>query len=106
MKTPDIFGQPCNPIRLPGRNSPIRQPMAPTVTEKFTAQQLRQAALKWQLVALHAQAQAIAAIAQEHRIVIDDLGADSLCARANDIILTAQDIQDKVHKRDLASTLQ
>lgn len=54
-----------------------------------TPKALRESALHWQLLALGAQAKAIAAIAAEHHISLDDLGPENLLERAQDIVKTA-----------------
>jgi hypothetical protein len=53
-----------------------------------TPQALRASALKWQLMALAAQAKAIKAIAQEHQINLSDLAPETFVGRAEDLVRT------------------
>jgi hypothetical protein len=54
-----------------------------------TAKALRQSALKWQLLALSAQAKAIEAIAQEHHISLKEIQFESLVQQTEDLVKTA-----------------
>ena len=56
-------------------------------------QELRQSALKWQLLALQAQLKAIQAIATEHHINLQDLNPDGLVSRVESMIKSARDFE-------------
>jgi hypothetical protein len=57
-----------------------------------TAKALRQSALKWQLLALEAQAKAIEAIAAEHHISLSDLEFETLVDRTRDLVTSANEL--------------
>lgn len=54
-----------------------------------TAKALRRSALKWQLLALGAQAKAIQAIADEHHISLRDVDVNGITAECEDLVKSA-----------------
>lgn len=74
-------------------------------TEFEQPQDLRRAAMKWQLLALVAQAQAVETIAKEHNIVFDHCSPQMLAQRADDLVKTANDIAVAAKSNDVQVTL-
>lgn len=68
-------------------------------------QTLRQSALKWQLMALHAQVGALRTLAEEHQFSLGNLQPDSIYKRVEDAIDTARRFADGMSSQTLAERL-
>jgi hypothetical protein len=71
-----------------------------------TAKALRQSALKWQMLALSAQAKAIQAIADEHHITLTDVDLPNLVAGCDDLVKSATSLCNEVGSLEPVETLR
>jgi hypothetical protein len=75
------------------------------MTTLTDTQTLRQSALKWQLMALHAQVGALRTLSEEHNFSLGNLQPDNIYKRVEDALATARQLADSMSAQTLAERL-